>query len=165
MRPQYHGNLPAGTRWRHLEPGGGAEFLKTAGRRSKCVLGDGTHFLAGRDYEFGDSVACVPVPFRLLHPSDPDAPRELWHFIYITGLAESFNAAHAEEKGWRWEAPDLCCCHDPIPGAGEYDGTLYGRAVKIVLADPRGNGYMRGRVALADGDPAGLAYARDPDRW
>lgn len=103
------------------------------------------------------------MTYELLHPSDPAAPRELWHYVYVHGAAEVFNGRHAAEQGWHWAASDLCCCRQPIPAHGVYAGTLYGRPVTIVIAPHMG--HTGGRVALTTGDPDGLEHALNPERW
>jgi hypothetical protein len=97
------------------------------------------------------------------HAGDPDAPRSLWHFVYLHGLAQSQNDARALSRDFNDEAGDLIACSSPMPEhAGEYKASLYGDEVVVVLAD-RG-GWLGGRAALAC-DAHALAHVRKPKDW
>jgi hypothetical protein len=109
---------------------------------------------------------------NLYHPSDPECKGELWHFVYLDGLAES----HNEDQGfahpdWEWAAPDLVAVnltHEEQNrlNAGEYECLLYGKPA-IAILSKRGwdNSPMQGRVVLKEETPERIAHNRDPKKW
>lgn len=94
----------------------------------------------------------------IFHPSDPACKsKELWHFVYLDGLAESHNEITAIKNGWDWQAPDLCCINEDqrTLAKGEHECILYGKPA-IAFLSKRG-----GRVVLKEETPDRIAFNRE----